>query len=187
MVVLVVTRRSCDTFVPTAPSTCPWVTSVGSSQLVFENFTKNNFSEIAASFSTGGFSNHFKAPTYQKADVSSYVAGVNGYEGLYNKTGQGIPDVSAQGVNFPILLSERWYLQPSHSSTTSSSRLGGPPLGFLNPLLYSPAGRAALNDVSVGKNPGCGTSGFNATAGWDPVTGLGSPNYARLRKAVGLA
>ncbi|KAJ7755247.1 peptidase S8/S53 domain-containing protein [Mycena metata] len=42
------------TFVPTAPSTCPWVTSIGSSQTILENFTKNNFSEIGAVFSSGG-------------------------------------------------------------------------------------------------------------------------------------
>jgi tripeptidyl-peptidase-1 len=44
----------CTTFVPTAPSTCPWVTSIGSSQTILENFTKNNFSEIGAAFSSGG-------------------------------------------------------------------------------------------------------------------------------------
>ncbi|KAF7307389.1 Family S53 protease-like protein [Mycena indigotica] len=191
--------RFCDTFVPTAPSTCPWVTSVGSSQTILENFTKNNFSQIAASFSTGGFSNYFKPPTYQKADVGTYVATINGYEGLYNKNGRGIPDVSAQGVNFPTLVGDRWTLASGTSASTpvfasviaflndELMAAGRPPLGFLNPLLYSPAGRAALDDVSVGKNPGCGTSGFNATTGWDPVTGLGAPNYARLRKAVGLA
>ncbi|KAF7307383.1 Family S53 protease-like protein [Mycena indigotica] len=188
----------CDAFVPTAPSSCPWVTSVGSSQTVLENFTKN-FSQIATSFSSGGFSNYFKAPTYQKADVGAYVATVNGYEGLYNKNGRGIPDVSAQGVNFPTLVAARWHLVDGTSASTpvfasviaflndELITAGRPPLGFLNPLLYSPAGRAALEDVSVGNNPGCGTYGFNATAGWDPVTGLGVPNYAKLRKAVGLA
>jgi hypothetical protein len=29
-------------------------------------------------------------------------------------------------------------------------------------------------------------SGFSATTGWDPVTGLGTPNFDRLLKAVGL-
>ena len=41
-------------------------------------------------------------------------------------------------------------------------------LGFLNPFLYT-MGRVALDDVSVGNNPGCGTDGFPATPGWDPV------------------
>jgi tripeptidyl-peptidase I len=37
---------------------------------------------------------------------------------------------------------------------------GKTPLGFLNPLLYS-TGYTALNDITQGNNPGCGTLGFN--------------------------
>jgi tripeptidyl-peptidase-1 len=43
----------------------------------------------------------------------------------------------------------------------------GTTLGFLNPLLY--ANPAAFNDIVSGSNPGCGTNGFSATTGWDPV------------------
>ena len=48
------------------------------------------------------------------------------------------------------------------------------PLGFLNPWLYSyevlslPGG-PGLNDIVDGSNPGCGTQGFPARPGWDPV------------------
>lgn len=45
---------------------------------------------------------------------------------------------------------------------------GKAPLGFLNPLLYA-QGAAGLNDITSGSNPGCGTNGFTARAGWDPV------------------
>ena len=38
----------------------------------------------------------------------------------------------------------------------------------------------AFNDIVSGSNPGCGTSGFAATPGWDPVTGLGTPNFGVL-------
>jgi tripeptidyl-peptidase-1 len=31
----------------------------------------------------------------------------------------------------------------------------------------------AFNDVTEGSNPGCGSPGFTAAKGWDPVTGLG--------------
>ncbi|KAJ6548429.1 family S53 protease [Mycena capillaripes] len=190
----------CTTFVPTAPSTCPWVTSIGSSQTILENFTKNNFSEIGAAFSSGGFSNYFEAPSYQKGDVDAYISSLGDtYSGLFNTTGRGFPDVSAEGVNFVVVSGNRTGLV---SGTSASSPVfasviallndeliaaGKSPLGFLNPFLYSPVGRAALNDVTDGKNPGCGTSGFNATVGWDPVTGLGSPNYPKLRTAVGLS
>ena len=45
---------------------------------------------------------------------------------------------------------------------------GKPPLGFLNPWLYG-QGRAGLNDIKSGSNPGCNTDGFTAIRGWDPV------------------
>jgi hypothetical protein len=32
-----------------------------------------------------------------------------------------------------------------------------------------------------GANYGCGIKGFNVSKGWDPVTGLGTPDYLRLR------
>lgn len=70
-------------------------------------------------------------------------------------------------------------------------------LGFLNPLLYGLKG-AGLNDIVHGRSEGCtGTTrtsglgtpyipgaGWNATVGWDPVTGLGTPNFAALAELV---
>ena len=69
----------------------------------------------------------------------------------------------------------------------NSARLdaGLPPLGFLNPLIYAHPG--AFNDVAAGDNPGCGTRGFSARAGWDPITGVGTPNFAKLRDTVAQA
>jgi hypothetical protein len=46
---------------------------------------------------------------------------------------------------------------------------GRPPLGFLNPWLYG-SGFEGFNDVTDGSNPGCGTGGFAAIVGWDPVS-----------------
>ena len=34
--------------------------------------------------------------------------------------------------------------------------------------------------ITAGNNPGCGTDGFSAVQGWDPVTGLGTPIYEKL-------
>ncbi|KAG0645598.1 Tripeptidyl-peptidase [Hyphodiscus hymeniophilus] len=75
-------------------------------------------------------------------------------------------------------------------------------LGFVNPLLYA-IGFTALNDITLGQSIGCNgvsvQSGavvpgasiipfatWNATQGWDPVTGLGTPNFEKL-KALALA
>ena len=56
-------------------------------------------------------------------------------------------------------------------------------LGFLNPWLYA-KGLEGLNDIIGGNNPGCGTDGFEAVEGWDPVTGLGTPNFGLLKHLV---
>jgi len=62
------------------------------------------------------------------------------------------------------------------------------PLGFLNPWLYQVAAATpnAFWDVTVGNNQYgcCGFTGFLCAPGWDPVTGLGTPNFAVLSKIV---
>lgn len=57
---------------------------------------------------------------------------------------------------------------------------GKKPIGFINPAIYSSMFTGAFKDITEGNNPGCGTSGFNATEGWDPVTGLGTPQFPLL-------
>ncbi|CAK5262509.1 unnamed protein product [Mycena citricolor] len=153
--------------------------------------------EVAAAFSGGGFSDYFERPAYQHKAVERYLHKLppKTYEGLFNRGGRGIPDVSAQSHKFSIY----WQGSPITIGGTSASaptfagivallndaRLarGRPALGFLNPLLYK-RGVHALNDIVEGRNPGCGTGGFNATEGWDPVTGLGTPNFRELLKVV---
>ena len=57
---------------------------------------------------------------------------------------------------------------------------GKPSLGWLNPLIY--ANPSCFNDVNDGSMNNCnaGTTGFSALGGWDPATGMGSPNFACL-------
>jgi len=54
------------------------------------------------------------------------------------------------------------------------------PVGFLNPVLY--AFPHVMNDIVTGASYGCGGKAFNTVKGWDPVTGLGTPDYERLLK-----
>ncbi|KAI0740355.1 family S53 protease-like protein [Earliella scabrosa] len=176
---------ACDggPFRPTFPSTCPYVTSVGG--------TTGINPEVAVPFSSGGFSKFFPRPSYQDAAVQAYVEGLNGtYQGLYNETGRAFPDVSAQGANFVINLRGEFMTingtsasAPTFASIVAllnNERLaaGQPALGFLNPLLYS--NTSVFNDIVSGSNPGCATEGFPAVTGWDPVTGLGTPDYNKM-------
>lgn len=57
---------------------------------------------------------------------------------------------------------------------------GKKPVGFINPTLYQHP--EVFDDVTVGNNPGCNTAGFSAVEGWDPITGLGTPNYSKLKE-----
>ncbi|TFY61414.1 hypothetical protein EVJ58_g4521 [Rhodofomes roseus] len=180
---------SCTDFVPTFPAGCPYLTSVGG--------TTSYSPETAASLSGGGFSNVFSTPSFQSADVSAYVASLGStYSGLYNPNGRGFPDVAAQAENVVIAWQGGlWTVggtscaSPIFASvvTLLNDELlsaGKSRLGWLNPWLYANPG--ALNDITSGDNPGCSTNGFSAATGWDPVTGLGSPNFAALRSAAGL-
>jgi hypothetical protein len=55
---------------------------------------------------------------------------------------------------------------------------GKGPVGFLNPVLYANAG--AMNDIKVGGNEGCGTSGFRSVTGWvSLISSLTSPFFKR--------
>jgi subtilase family serine protease len=66
-----------------------------------------------------------------------------------------------------------------------ADQIAGRDLGYINPALYSiasnPAQYAAdFYDVTVGTNQTSSIPGYSASAGWDAVTGLGTPNVAAL-------
>lgn len=138
--------------------------------------------ESAAKFSSGGFSNIFSVAAYQKTAVSSYLTQLGKTNaGLFNTTGRGYPDISTAGVNYQVEIGGK---VASVSGTSASTPLvasmvalindrlvaaGKPTLGFLNPFLYS-TGVSAFTDITTGSNPGCGTNGFPALKGWDPVS-----------------
>ena len=67
-------------------------------------------------------------------------------------------------------------------------RNGRPTLGFLNPWLYSlKTGQdsdAALWDVTEGANADSCCSGFKCVPGWEPVNGLGTPNFPNMLAAL---
>ncbi|KDQ50709.1 hypothetical protein JAAARDRAFT_185905 [Jaapia argillacea MUCL 33604] len=175
-------------FQPIFPATCPYVTAVGGTYKINP--------EVAVSFSGGGFSNYFARPSYQSTAVSTFLTALGTkYQGLYNSTGRGFPDVAAQGQAFQVVIGGT--TEPVSGTSASSPTfasvvallndyrisLGKAPLGFLNPLLYS-TGVSGLNDITSGSNPGCSYAGFTARAGWDPVTGLGTPNFGKLQTIV---
>ncbi|KAI0725251.1 family S53 protease [Fomitopsis betulina] len=183
--------ETCTTFIPTFPGGCPYLTSVGGTNLV---------PEIAADFSGGGFSNYWTRPPYQESAVAQYLDYLGDTNaGLYNSSGRAFPDVAAYSVNFDVIyggaegpINGTSCAGPTFASIISLLNdeliaAGRPVLGFLNPWLYSNAS-ATLTDITIGNNFACSnfTTGFNATVGWDAVTGLGTPNYKKLKAVLGL-
>ncbi|KAH9020530.1 subtilisin-like protein [Lactarius deliciosus] len=172
-------------FVTEFPASCPYLTAVGG--------TTDYDPEVAARLSGGGFSDYFPRPVYQDVAVSSFLErqGTQ-YAGLYNPEGRGIPDIAAQALKLTIFLRHADMLVEGTSCSAPTvagiiSLLndylitnGRPPLGFLNIRLYGD-GFAGLNDITSGSNPGCDTDGFSAVPGWDPVTGLGTPDFEKLQ------
>lgn len=121
--------------------------------------------------------------------------------GIYNKAGRGYPDVSAVGDNGVVVNAGEQVLEGGTSMATplfagiltriNEQRIaaGKSPIGFANPALY--ANPAMFHDITVGNQAkggpngdsgasACGNKGFSAVAGWDPVTGLGTPNFPAL-------
>ncbi|KAH9010176.1 subtilisin-like protein [Lactarius deliciosus] len=172
-------------FAPEFPASCPYLTAVGG--------TTDYDPEVAAPISGGGFSDHFPRPAYQDVAVSAFLErqGTQ-YAGLYNPEGRGIPDIAAQALKLSIFFrSARVIVGGTSCSAPTVAGVvsllndylitnGRPPLGFLNIRLYDD-GFAGLNDITSGSNPGCGTDGFSAVPGWDPVTGLGTPDFEKLQ------
>ncbi|KAI1349367.1 peptidase S8/S53 domain-containing protein [Xylaria sp. FL0043] len=197
-----------DVFNPQFLATCPYILSVGSTYLP-PNSTAGEDEEVATTRfrSGGGFSNIYDVPEWQKDTVEKYLARANltfeGYEGggtnysnpkagigRFNKIGRAYPDVSANGDGF-LMSSGGQLLRVGGTSAScplwgsvitliNEERLaaGKKPVGFIHPVLY--AHPEVFNDVTVGDNRGCRTAGFPATEGWDPVTGMGTPNYPKL-------
>jgi len=182
-------------FNPSFPSTCPWVTSVGATQVnpgssVFE--PEGACEQVI--YSGGGFSNVFPMPDYQKEAVAEYFKDHKpSYTAAqYNntQTTRGYPDISANGANYVVAVDGTFSLVYGTSASApvvgsiftlingARLALGKGPIGFVNPILYK--NPQALNDITMGGNQGCGTPGFTAVSGWDPVTGLGTPDFVKL-------
>lgn len=142
-----------------------------------------------------GFSNLYPIPAYQAAAVSTYFrehnppyksynaingTGVGRNGGVYNRIGRGYPDVSAIGDNVVIYNAGKAVLIGGTSASAPAwgailtrineerIAVGKRTVGFVNPVLYANYPKV-LHDITVGNNSGCGTPGFFAVSGWDPV------------------
>lgn len=179
------------------PASDPSVLSVGGTQLTVDAQTGAYLGETAWSqargglsfASGGGFSGIFARPAYQD--------GVPGAEAT-----RGVPDVAGDagpGLALTVDAGGGSYEVNSAGGTSAATplwaglvaladQLAGHDLGSVDPALYriaaGPLYAPAFHDVTTGTNTvvvgGVTYAGYQAGPGWDPVTGLGSPDAAVL-------
>jgi subtilase family serine protease len=187
------------------PSSSPLVTAVGGTTLNLDaagNYQSESvWDDVSnqAGAGGGGVSQVFTIPLYQLLTVGKQARTILGGH-------RGIPDISynADDFNSAILVytsflapiggadSVGYYLIGGTSEgapqwagiVADLNQLGHAPLGFLNPKLYALGGLGLFkdfgHDITVGSNAYAGVPGYNATAGWDPASGWGTPNLSLI-------
>ena len=174
------------------PADDPWVTSVGGTRLVSAGTTQQeSVWNDEGGASGGGASAFFPTPAYQKTLPSTVQ------NELHNH--RGVPDVAGDADPLTGLVfyeDGQWSLAGGTSASAPlwaglmaiANQMAGHALGFINTALYKLAasGNYAqdFHDITVGdntyNNKGVYVPGYAATPGWDPTTGLGTPNAAHL-------
>jgi kumamolisin len=169
------------------PAASPFITGCGGTKLTITNgkiTDERTWNELASNEGAtgGGVSQFFPLPDYQKnAGVPKYS---NGF------VGRGVPDVSGDAdpvTGYDVLVDGQNTVIGGTSAVAPLfagllARINqslGTPIGFLNPLIYASGIAATFHDITAGDN-----AGWNAGPGWDPCTGMGSPNGGAMLAAV---
>jgi kumamolisin len=165
------------------PASSPFVMACGGTSVTASGgaiATEQVWNDLAASEGAtgGGISNLFALPSYQAA------AGVPPNPET-NFVGRGVPDVSGDAdpeTGYIVRVDGKQQIIGGTSAVAPLwaalvallNQQLGKPLGFANPALYQ-AGESVFRDIVTGNN-----DGYSAGKGWDPCTGLGSPNGTAL-------
>jgi hypothetical protein len=180
------------TLQPESPATDPNITAVGGTTLSLNPTTGAIASETGwtvgsrgSGGSGGGISSVFPLPSWQAES------------GVLTSARRQVPDVSVVGdPNTGAFI----VFQGSTSDAFGGTSLGPPiwaafcalinqartannqpPLGLVASYVYPLIGTSSLNDITVGNN-----GAYTAGAGYDLVTGVGTPNFSQLALALGM-
>jgi kumamolisin len=170
------------------PASDPYVLGCGGTTLQASNdqivneVVWNNLS-AGGGAGGGGVSDVFSLPTYQNGFNVPTPTGQAG--------GRGVPDVAGDadpstGYNVLVdgesaVIGGTSAVAPLYAGLIARiNQSTGKGIGFLNPLIYSQAVESSgFHDITDGNN-----GDFSAATGWDPCTGLGSPDGAQLLGAL---
>lgn len=147
----------------------------------------------------GGFSNYFNMPWWQYPSIEDYLSGPTEKPSVYfNREGRAYPDVSMVAHNYMVWIAG--FAQGVDGTSASSPAFsamitllnnlrasqGRGPVGLIGPLLYNCT--ACFTDITIGHSNstegGDCKYGYNAGVGYDPVYGLGTPNFGLLYEYV---
>jgi kumamolisin len=132
----------------------------------------------------GGISDVFPPPSWQsKAKVPPSA-------NPGHRQGRGVPDVAADadpatGYQVRVDGTDAVFggtsaVAPLLAALVARINQGlGTSTGFLNSVFYGASGRTAFHDITKGAN-----GAYRAAKGWDPCTGLGSPDGTKLLKLL---
>ena len=150
--------------------------------------------EIGWIDSGGGFSHVFAKPAYQD-NLPSGSATIGAMRGVpdvayqaSSRTGALVYD-TAPGAGGWFIVGGTSAASPQFSALVAiADQIAGHGLGQINPTLYHLADSSYgtyFYDVTAGNNQAdTSIQGYPAQTGWDPVTGLGTPNAATLVPAL---
>jgi kumamolisin len=168
------------------PASSPHVLSCGGTTLTVSNGVLKEetvWNDLPHGGATGGgVSSIFSRPDYQKnANVPAPTNGCGG---------RGVPDVSGgadprTGYQIQVdgeveVIGGTSAVAPLWAGLVALlNQKVGQPVGFINPKLYAGVSTGLTRDITKGNN-----GAFSASTGWDPCTGLGSPNGTQLEAAL---
>ncbi len=164
---------------------CGGTTLKGSGNKISSEVVWNN-SATNRGATGGGVSKFFALPTYQSS------AGVP-KQPATNFVGRGLPDVSGDAdpaTGYKVRVDGKDEVVGGTSAVAPlwaalvaliNQKLGKP-VGFINPLLYPIA--SAFHDITQGNNDSGGLRYYQAQAGWDACTGLGTPDGVAILNAL---
>lgn len=171
------------------PASCPFVIGCGGTTVRASGYFITDevvWNDGPGSATGGGISRLFPLPYWQAN------ANVPPSANPERRIGRGVPDVSgladpATGV--AIITVDGQHLAVAGGTSVTAplwsalvvriNQALGVRAGYLNPLLYLRLSSGVLRDITRGNN-----GAYQATAGWDACTGLGSPDGRRLLWAL---
>jgi subtilase family serine protease len=176
------------------PGVDAFITEVGGTDLTTTGPGGGWVAETAWPDSGGGYVSGTPIPSWQQ------LPGVINSSNNGSTTWRNTPDIAAE-ANFDNSTVDNGVFSTGWGGTSfaaprwagfltlvnqQSIAKGKSTMGFINPTIYrlatSSVYTSAFHDITSGSNPstGGGNSGFNAVAGYDLVTGWGSPNGTGL-------